>query len=131
MVILTGKRTSLAPLAAASWILLRAWAMFLSLSGVTVIWHNAIINYTPFINKNKKKEKKHKYLTRERDLPCQQGEGAKEEQEGPLLVRPRRRRRKPSSLYSYCHCRGGFDFDESNSSYYWCLVWGKILKWEM
>ena len=55
--ILTGKRTSFAPLAAAFWILLRAWAMFLSLSGVTVIWHNAILNYTPFINKINKKEK--------------------------------------------------------------------------
>ena len=87
MVILTGKRTSLAPLAAASWILLRAWAMFLSLSGVTVIWHNAIINYTPFINKNKKKRKKAQIFNeREREICLvNRGRGQRKSRRGPCL----------------------------------------------
>ena len=87
MVILTGKRTSLAPLAAASWILLRAWAMFLSLSGVTVIWHNAIRNYTPFINKNKKKRKKAQIFNeREREICLvNRGRGQRKSRRGPCL----------------------------------------------
>ena len=87
MVILTGKRTSLAPLAAASWILLRAWAMFLSLSGVTVLWHNAIINYTPFINKNKTKRKKAQIFNeREREICLvNRGRGQRKSRRGPCL----------------------------------------------
>lgn len=41
----TGKRTSCAPFRAASSIALRAWTMFLSLSGVTDNWQRAILNY--------------------------------------------------------------------------------------
>lgn len=42
---LTGRRTSLAPFAAASSIARRAWAMFLSLSVVTASWQSAILNW--------------------------------------------------------------------------------------
>lgn len=42
---LTGKTTRLAPFLAASWMAVRACAMFLSLSAVTDNWHNPILNY--------------------------------------------------------------------------------------